>query len=277
VLETSRNAALSTASSAGDGTTTSVILSNSIANQTDKKTREFPRYSPQKIVRELQALIPFIEQSVNKYKINVDGDNYDQLLLKVATLSANGDEDLGKAILESLDTVGEEGNLTIVEATGSSRYEVERVNGYGIDKGYEESLKNFGPLFINDKSGSMVVLDSPVVLLFDGVVHDLIQIFDACSKIGQVFESKGIAGHGIVLVAHGFSDSVIGDLSVNWGHPGSLAKILPVLTAQNAVSNSATQSLYDLQAYTGSPVFNPMTKPLADIDADAMVGSNKVN
>ena len=275
ILESARNAAKSTASAAGDGTTTATILSYSIAAATAKIAGENPGCSPQMIVRAIQAMVPVIEAEINKYKILVDGKNYEQILLRVATLSANGEAELAKAVVEALDVVGEEGNLTIVEAHGSSHYEVERVNGYGFEKGYEEGLRNFTNLFINDKSGTMVTLNNPVVLLYDGHVNDFGQIFNACQAIGHVFEENGRPDRGVIVVAHAFSDAVIADLSMNWNHPSSTAKILPVLSFVTAAS-SGTDFLYDLQAYTGSPVFNPITRSLADIDAGALVKDNRV-
>lgn len=275
ILESARDAAVRTAAEAGDGTTTATILSSSIANATAAVVRANNRLSPQKIVREMQNLVSILSEKINSYKISIDSENYEQVLLRVAELSANSDSELAKKVLEAMDLVGEEGNMTIIEQQGPSKYEIERLNGYTIERGYEESCRNFANGFINDKTGTSVLLDNPVFLLFDGVINDMMQIFDALTKLGNHFRQTSRHDNGVVLVAHGFSDSVIGDLHVNWNHPHSLVKVFPVLSQQNAIKNSATQFLYDLQAYVGSPVFNPIDRPIVDLDEISIIENNR--
>jgi len=274
VLEAVRDAAMRTASEAGDGTTTATILAESITKRTSKLVEQNPKLSPQKIVRELQNLIPFISKVIDSYKINVDGENSEIVLHKVATLSANGDKELADAIIESFNTVGDEGNITIIEATGPSRYEIEKISGYTLDKGYEESCRNFSNGFINDKSGTMIVLEKPMVVLFDGTINDISQILEPMNRIGQYFAENPHLTTGIVIISHGFSDSVVGDLHLNW-NKGTF-KVLPVVTTQTATLNSRTEQLYDLQAYTGSPVFNPIDRPLIDMNIDFLIKKNRV-
>jgi chaperonin GroEL len=274
VLEAVRDAAMRTASEAGDGTTTATILAESITQKTSRLVDLNPKLSPQKIVRELEKLMPFISEKIDSYKINIDGENAEETLHKVASLSANGDSDLADSIIEAFNTVGDEGNITIIEATGPSKYEIEKVSGYTLEKGYEESCRNFSNGFINDKSGTMITLEKPIVILFDGVVNDISQILESMNRIGQYFTENSHLTTGIVIIAHGFSDSVVGDLHLNW-NKGSF-KVLPLITTQTAVSNSRTEQLYDLQAYTSSPVFNPIDRPLVDMNIDFLVKKNRV-
>lgn len=276
ILEAARDAALRTANEAGDGTTTATILSSSIANEVSKMVKANPRLSPQSIVRELQALVPALINQIAKYTLKVNEDNYDDVLLKVATLSANGDTVLAKAVLDAFNVVGEEGNMTIVEVQGSSGYKIEKINGYTIDRGYEESCRNFSNGFINDKSGTMVVLNNPVFILFDGIINDFGQIFSPMSALAQAFAEAKRQDKGIVLVAHGFSESFLGDMYVNWNEARSTAKIFPMLTPELAIMNWRTQFLYDLQAYTGSPVFNPIDRPLTNLVPDTLMKNNRV-
>lgn len=276
ILEAARDAAIRTANEAGDGTTTATILSNAIAQRAAGVVRSNPKMSPQKIVREMQALVPYIENKVKSYKISVDGENYDTTLLKVAELSANGDKDLASAILKGLDTVGEEGDLTIIETIGESQYLVERINGYTVERGYEESARNLAPQFINDSSGTMVVMTNAVFVLYDGVINDFMQIYEGFSKISEYVSSKTKENQYFVLVAHGFSEAVLGDLSLNWSHEKSKVKIYPMLSPEKAIQNWRSNFLYDLQAYTGTPVFNPISRHFSDVDPQSLVESSRV-
>lgn len=275
ILESARDASLKTASEAGDGTTTATILSSAIAFFTNEVSKRNPKMSPQRIVRELQSLVPYLKEKIKSYSIFADGSNYIDLLSSVASLSANGDHSLAEKVIEAFDTVGEEGNLTIVEATGPSRYQVERINGYTIDQGYEESLRKFGNGFINDKSGTLVGMENPVVLLFDGVINDTMQVFDALQKMSEYWDQINHPYKNILLVAHGFSDNVLGDMHQNWNHEKTI-NVLPLQTPQTAIRNWRTQFLYDLQAYTGSPVFNPLNKPISDLNPKDMTDHNMV-
>lgn len=276
ILESARDAAMRTASEAGDGTTTATILSASIVRQINNYTKNRCKYSPQSIVREMQKLVPNIINQITRYKLQINSDNYSQVLERVATLSANGDVELAKAIMEAFDIVGEEGNLTIIEAQGESKYHIERINGYTVERGYEESCRNFANGFINDKTGTMVCLTNPIFLLFDGTINDLSQVLNAFQKMGQAFETNHRHDRGIVIVAHGFSDAFIADLHLNWNHPHSTAKVFPLLTPQNAIKNSGSDFLRDLQAYTGSPVFNPLDNPINDLDPETIISMNRV-
>lgn len=276
ILESARDAALRTAAEAGDGTTTATILSAAITNFTQQAVQKNPRISPQAIIREMKALFPYIKKMVYKYKVNVTGDNFEDILLKVATLSANGDVEISKCIIESFNLVGDEGNLTIIEATGPSHYKVERISGYTVDMGYEESCKKFAQGFINDKSGTLVGLNHPLFLLYDGVINDISQVFEGLQRVSEFFDKSATPYRNVVLVSHGFSDTVLGDLHLNWNHEKSSMKVFPLLTPPKAIMNWRTQFLYDLQAYTGSPVFNPIDRPISDIDAEKLYKHNLV-
>lgn len=266
ILEAARDAATRTATEAGDGTTTATILSASIAQYTSAVVKANPKMSPQKIVREMQALMPTISEIISKYKIDA---NDEEVLYQVARLSSNGDEALARKIIEAMNLVGDEGELTIIETSGNTSITVDRINGYWIEKGYEESCRNLANGFINDKSGTMVVMDQPIFLLYDGFVTDTMQVLNGLNKLAAHFESfKKSSGRkkNIVLCAHGFAEQVLGDFHINWNDHRSTIAVYPLLTPETAVHNSRTNFLYDIQAYVGVPVFNPVDKPIDDID-----------
>jgi len=276
ILESSRAGALRTAIEAGDGTTSCTILSAAICKLTHDVVQSNPKLSPQLLVRSMQKLVPVIKQLVkDKYTIQVDLEDYETFLFQVAKLSANADEDLATKIVESFDLVGEEGNLTIVETTGPTEIKIERINGYTIDRGYEETLKKFSSGFINDKTGTIIGLENPVVVLYDGVINDVMLVWDALSKLAEHFETAKTPHKNVLLIAHGFSDVFLADMHANWNHPNT-PKILPLMTPESPIPGWKTQFLLDLQAYTGAPVFNVMDKPLSGMDINAIVRDNLV-
>lgn len=275
LLESVRDAALRTASEAGDGTTTATILSNAIAREIALVAKNNPKVSPQMIVRQMHSLLPQVEKKLRGLSTQVAGKNYEEVLAKVADLSANGDSDLAAAVMEGFNLVGEEGNLTIIEEQGESRYKVTKIEGYPIEIGYEDTCKGLSPLFINDPSGTMVVAKNPIFVLFDGVITDTAQILESFNRLSDYLRLVKRHDREIVLVAHGFADSVVGDLQINWSHPESELRIMPLKVPPSITSNGGTAFLFDLQSYVGCPVFNPITKPLADLDPAKLVGMSR--
>jgi len=234
-----------------------------------------PKISPQSIVRELQGLVPFLKKEVYGYKIDATGEDFEDILSRVATVSANQDEELADIILDAFDTVGEEGNLTIVEAEGPSKYVVEKITGYTVDTGYEESCKKFASQFINDRSGTLVGLEHPVFILYDGIIQDISQVLDELNKLFEHFQTTNTTNKNVVLVAHGFADTILGDLHINWNTP-NMMKVYPLLTPQRAIMNWRSQFLKDLQAYIGAPIFNPLDAPFSGVDPELLVKNNLV-
>ena len=277
ILEAVRDAAVKTANEAGDGTTTATILSNAIAERTSDHLKANPKVSPQRVVREMQKIVPELHKKIAAYRVIPEGEDARNVLLKVATLSANGDSELSEAILEGLDTVGDEGDMTIVEATGPSTYTVQRINGYTVERGYEESARHMANGFINDKSGTMVILEKPLVVLFDGVINDLGQIHEGMGLIHNYITANKIPSVQVAVVAHGFSDTCLGDLHLNWNHAQTKVKVYPMLTPEKSIQNWRTNFLYDLQAYTGVSVFNPIDRPITDLNPEQLFQNCKVN
>lgn len=277
ILESARAASLRTASEAGDGTTTATILSAAITKLTHDAVSQNSKLSPQQLVRAMQKLVPVIKNLIEtKYVIKIDSGDYESFLFEVAKLSGNGDCELANKIVECFDLVGEEGNLTIVESIGPTELTVERIHGYTVDRGYEETLKKFNTGFLNDKTGTLIGLEKPVTILFDGVVNDVMVVFDALSKIAEYFEQNNITNKNVLLVAHGFSDVFLADMHANWNHPNT-PKVLPLMTPESPIPGWKTQFLLDLQAYTGAPVFNIMDKPLTNMDVPFLVKHNLVS
>jgi chaperonin GroEL len=68
---------------------------------------------------------------------------------------------------------------------------------------------------------------------------------------------------------------VLGDLKVNWDHPKSTVKVVPLLSPPSILDNGRKQFLLDLQAYTGAPVFDPISKPLTELNPITLMAGNR--
>src|SRR5271165_3856553 len=169
IIETALSSSMRTASEAGDGTTTTTLLAYELIKSIFDFCEKNPKESPQKTVRQIKKvmetiLLPYIaERSI---KVTEESKN---LLLNVATISANGEKALAEAVLQCFEEVGygESSHVTIRELPGPSGYKVERIEGYPIPIGLEESSGKYHVSFINDQGNQRCYFEKPKFILFD--------------------------------------------------------------------------------------------------------------
>jgi chaperonin GroEL len=262
IMETARDASVRTATEAGDGTTTATVLAEAIVRYSNSFVAKNPRYSPQKIVRKLESVFTTnIAPAINGLSTKADFNTPEgkEALRSVARVSANGDEALANAVIQCFELVGDDGNVTISEISGPSSYEVERIEGFPIGMGYEDSCGKFYGKFINDPGTQMCKMENPAFVCYHGRVTDIQTLIKFFSEIGSAWQTDGFR-HNIVLVATGFSDTVLANLATNFAEIGSI-NVFPLLAPQNAVQGSELAFLQDVAAYTGATILDPLNKP----------------
>lgn len=280
IMESARDAAIRTVSEAGDGTTTATVLAYALVTQAQAFHKKHPEVPPQRIVQTVQRVFEqVIEPAVVEWatKVKVHTPEGRALCLSVATISANGETKLAEAVMNCFDIIGDKGNVSLSEKSGPSGYQVEKVEGFPISTGYEDSSGKWMSTFLNDQGNNRVHLEEPVVILYNGTLTDIgmalpmlniLQDAYNNGKVNQRIDAMPSLAHpGVVLVAHGFSDAFLGSLHLNWTK-GSL-KVYPVITPRSALINGEVHFLEDLAAVTGADIFNPVSNPFDS--AEAMV------
>lgn len=275
VMESTRDAAVRTVSEAGDGTTTATVLSYALVRAAQEYLKGHPNVSPQFLVQTIQdAFDKVIEPTIRKLALKVDFDSPkgQRILHNVATVSANGDTKLADAVMEAFNLVGDNGTVTIVESSGPSAYKVERIHGFPIPMGYEESCGKFMTAFINDGASNRCYLKNPQFVLYNGTCSDVQSVVGILEKCQLAWLNRpGLPQHNpafpyltspnIVLVANGFSESVLGTLALNMPDANTV-NVVPLVTPRSAILNGEVHFLEDLAAITGATVMNPLSKPL---------------
>ena len=161
---------------AGDGTTTATLLAESIYREGLKNLTAGANAMALKagIDKATAAVVESIAKQSKKVKSAEE-------IAQVATLSANGDEEIGKMISEAMDKVGKEGTITVEEAkTLESSLEV--VEGMQFDKGY------LSPYFVTSPEDMECELENPYILLFEKKIsnlQDLLPLLQAVAKSGR--------------------------------------------------------------------------------------------
>lgn len=259
IMEAAREASVRTVNEAGDGTSTSSVLSEAFVRNIKEFSDRNKNVSPQKVVRLIEeAFTKVFEPTIKKLSVKVDSttDEGRKILEQVATISANGDRELAAVVMECFDIVGDEGNVTIAEVSGPSAYEVEKVEGYPIHMGYEESCHKFYAKFVNDTGNQRVLLDKPSYILYHGRIQDPQSLFPILKTVYEGV-SAGKLSPNVVIAATGFSESVIGYLATAFAEPEAINAV-PLLVPQSGFQNGQLDFLLDLAAQTGGTVLDPL-------------------
>ena len=268
ILEAARDASVRTAVEAGDGTTTATILAEAFVRYTLEYCKKNPGVPPIKVIKTIQnvyknVLEPLIDKSAITCSLGTETGR--KLLHSVATLSGNGDTELGDAVMKCFDICGDDGNVTIIESSGPTSYEVESIKGFPIAMGYEESCAKFFPTFINDNTTQRIVADKPLFLLYLGRITDFQNILPALVKVADGWKDGWITSHNLVVVATGFSESVLAQFAFITGNPEQI-NVFPLVVPQSPLMNGQKNFLDDLAAVTGATVLDQVTRPLETIE-----------
>ena len=255
IIETARDSSMKTATDAGDGTTSTTVLAEALIRNIFKYCELNPKESPQKIVRRIKkvmtdTLLPYIESR----SVKISEENVKNLEM-VAKISANGDIELAKAVLECFSLTGYgDSHVTLREVIGPSELKSELIDGFPIPIGLEETCGKYFSDFQNDAGNQCAKLENPKFILFDGTITDLVQFGNVLNALGDRYVSGDKTCRDLVIVAHGFSELVISTLAFNFKQSGTM-NVVPLKTPQAQFINSQTHALVDLAAFTGAKVF----------------------
>lgn len=272
LMEAARDAAVRTATEAGDGTTTATVLAEAFVRYTQEFCNENKQVSPQRVVRILSKLfenhmVPALD--VVKIRPNLADAKGRELLKSVARISANGDTDLADAVMGCFDIIGDEGNVTITEQTGPTTYRVDKIEGYPVPIGFEDSCGPFYQKFVNDPATQTVLLEKPVFLLHHGRITDFNAIYPVLNVLAELAsegklldsEGNGRVTHNVVLVAAGFSETVLANLAAGFVQQGTL-NVYPLQVPLFPIKTGQYDFLMDIAALTGGRIFDPLEYPL---------------
>jgi chaperonin GroEL len=124
-----REVASKTNDEAGDGTTTATVLAAAIVREGAKSVAA--GMNPMDLKRGIDLAVTAVVADIKKRAKKV-GSSAE--VAQVGTISANGDETVGKMIAEAMQKVGNEGVITVEEAKALET-DVEIVEGMQFDRG----------------------------------------------------------------------------------------------------------------------------------------------
>ena len=182
-----------TASSAGDGTTTAIVLTEALVL---KGMELIDDTNKTEVLRDMVMWTNSVVRDLQESSKKVTKKN----LKDVATISANNDPELGKIIAEVYKEVGENGIVTVDRSQTSETY-YESTRGIKVDRGYSS------PLFINDQKKDECILEDTYVLVSDAEIANILNIETILKPIIQ--ENKKL------LIIAPCSTNVLNTLAAN--------------------------------------------------------------
>src|SRR5438477_11562557 len=168
-----REVASKTSDVAGDGTTTATVLAESIFKEGLKSVTAGS--SPMTIKRGIEKAVETVVAELVKLSKPVK-DNKE--IEQVASISANGDSEIGKIIAEAMEKVGKDGTITVEEAK-SMETTLDLVEGMQFDKGY------ISPYFVTDKEGMEAVLEDCYILIYEKKLSNMKDMLPLLEKVAQ--------------------------------------------------------------------------------------------
>jgi len=229
-----KQAAVKTADLAGDGTTTSTLLAQSILNEGLDRLK-----AGSNAVDIKRGIEDAVKDIVDNLQDNYSKDITDEEQLKqVATISANNDKEVGELISTAMDKVGQDGVVTIEESKTGETY-LETVEGMQFNRGYKS------PYFVTDNNTMTAVLSSPLILLIDKRVNQIKELL-------PILEGASQQNKSLLVIADDIEGEALSTMVVN-----KMRGILPVVAVKAPEFGDRKKAmLEDIAILTGGQVIS---------------------
>lgn len=223
-----RQAAFKTAELAGDGTTTSIVLAQSMVKA--GLMAIVAGANPVDVKKGIDSAVVAVVAHLKGQSINVDND-FDKIR-QVGTISANGDETIGHLIAQAMEKVGKDGVIYLDEWRKTTT-KVEFMDGLQVQTGWVD------PQFVNNLGKMTCEFVSPYILCFDGKITSISQIL-------KVLDFCAIAARPLVIVAESFDQETLSSLIYNKN--GDKFHSCCIKTP---IGDNSREMLKDIAMYTG--------------------------
>lgn len=181
---------------AGDGTTTATVLAQSIAKEGIKFVAA--GMNPMDLKRGIDKATDAVVENLKRISKKISSK---QEIAQVATISANGDIEIGEKIAEAMEEVGAEGVITVEEAKGF-KFEIDVVKGMKFDRGY------LSPYFVTNSEKMICALENPFILIFEKKLTSLQSIVPILEQVIQT-------SRPLLIIAEDVEGEALATLVVN--------------------------------------------------------------
>ncbi|MCK1658642.1 MULTISPECIES: chaperonin GroEL [unclassified Bradyrhizobium] len=191
-----REVASKTSDQAGDGTTTATVLAQAVVREGAKAVAA--GMNPMDLKRGIDLAVDRIVEELQKNAKKLTSNDE---IAQVATISANGDREIGQFLADAMKKVGNDGVITVEEAK-SLETELEVVEGMQFDRGY------ISPYFVTNTEKMRVELDDPYILVHEKKLSSLQPMLPLLEAVVQ-------SGKPLLIIAEDVEGEALATLVVN--------------------------------------------------------------
>lgn len=246
-----KSVANKTGNEAGDGTSTSVILTQAIVAEGIKHIAA--GVPPIEIKRAIDLSVTKIINYIKAVATPIS----DKDIQHIATISANNDPEIGELVAEAIKQVTKDGVITMEESKTRETY-IETVDGIQFNRG---CLSNY---FITNEDNQECVLENPYILVTNKKISSINDILNILKPIAEQNKS-------LLIIADDYDSEVITTLAVN--HLRAGLKICAVKAP--SFGESKIEYLNDIAVLTGG-AFTTLDIDLNTISVKDLGIANKV-
>ena len=230
-----KQASIKTADLAGDGTTTSTLLAQSILSEGLDRLK-----AGSNAVDVKRGIDNAVKDIVGILQDNYSKEITDEEQLKqVATISANNDKEVGELSSTAMDKVGQDGVVTIEESKTGETY-LETVEGMQFNRGYKS------PYFVTDNSTMTAVLSNPLILIVDKGLTNIKELL-------PILEGASQQNKSLLVIADDIGGEALSTMVVN-----KMRGILPIVAVKAPEFGDRKKAmLEDIAILTGGQVVSP--------------------
>ena len=191
-----REVASKTSDTAGDGTTTAIVLAEAIFDEGLKNVAAGA--NPMALKRGIEKAIAAVVEELKRMSKSVTDKKE---IAQVGAIASNNDAEIGKMIAEAMERVGKDGVITVEEGK-TLETAVDWVEGMQFDRGY------LSPHFINNLETMECVLEDPYILIYEKKITAVKDLIPLLEKIAR-------AGKPLVILAEDIEGEALATLVVN--------------------------------------------------------------
>ncbi len=191
-----REVASKTSDIAGDGTTTATILAQAMFREGVKSVAAGA--NPMALKRGIDNAVLAVVEELKRISSPVAGN---ESIAQIGTISANGDDTVGKIIAEAMHKVGKNGVITIEESK-TMVTELNTVDGMQFDRGY------LSPYFTSDGERMLSVLDDAYVLIHEKKISSMKDVL-------PILELVARKGHPLLVISEDVEGEALATMVVN--------------------------------------------------------------
>jgi len=191
-----KEVASKTADKAGDGTTTATVLAEAIYSEGLRNVTAGA--NPMEIKKGIEFAVNLVVEELKKISKPIKDSKE---IVQVATISANGDGEIGSIIAQAMEKVGKDGTITVEEAKGFETT-LEVVEGMNFDRGYTSAY------FVTNAETLVCEYENALVLIHEKKISSMKEFL-------PVLQAAAESGKPLLVIAEDIDGEALATLVVN--------------------------------------------------------------